>query len=235
MKKRGLADWLSLLLHGVVGLGFLLFALQFLMLGLIRRGPHGEVRDRPWFVPRRIEDAAEVGGRIYILYRDSGAVNVYDGQGQFLWAISIPWHDHDSDVRLRVGESSLYLYQRRYDVYQFDRETGELKNSFPWEGREEDFPDERAPGETKEAWAWTPGEGCYDDLTVYRAREDGQLQPLIHRGGWVLLFYFTTAWALGFFGMIGVILVENTLKPALRERVKKKNRQKNGKDAGAQE
>ena len=70
MKKRGLADWLSLLLHGVVGLGFLLFALQFLMLGLIRRGPHGEVRDRPWFVPRRIEDAAEVGGRIYILYRD---------------------------------------------------------------------------------------------------------------------------------------------------------------------
>ena len=66
MKKRDLAGWLSLFLQGVVGLGFLLFALQHLMLGMIHNGPHGEVWERPYFVPRQIEDAAEVGERIYI-------------------------------------------------------------------------------------------------------------------------------------------------------------------------
>ena len=231
MKKRDLADWLSLFLQGVVGLGFLLFALQHLMLGMIHNGPHGEVRERPCFVPRQIEDAAEVGERIYILYHDSGAVNVYDREGRFLWALSIPWHDHDSDVRLRVSGDSLFLYQRRYDVYQFDRETGELRACFPWEGREEDFPDEQASAEKRERSEWEPGSGCYDDLTVYRAEESGELIPLIPRSGWVRLLYFASAWAMGFFGMVGMILVDATIKPALRRRAEKKR--ENGKDAGA--
>lgn len=204
MKKRKLADWLWLLPRGIMALGFFLFVLQFLILGVIHHSPHGEVRDRPYFVPRRIEDAAEVGDRIYILYHDSGAVNVYDSQGQFQWAISIPWHDHDSDVRLRVGES-LFLYQRRYDVYQFDRETGELLSSFSWEGNEERFPDERAPREEREASEREPGSGVYNDLSVYRVGEDGEFYPLIRRSGWVRLLYFGTAWILAFFGMLGTI------------------------------
>lgn len=203
MKNWKLADWLRLLPLGIYVLGISLFGLQFLILGVIHHSHHGEVRDQPYFVPRRIEDAAEVGDRIYILYQDSGAVNVYDSQGQFQWAISIPWHDHDSDVRLRVGES-LFLYQRRYDVYEFDRETGELLSSFSWEGNEERFPDERAPREEKGESGWEPGSAICNDLSVYRVGEDGKFDPLIRRSGWVRLLYFGTAWIIMFFGMAGV-------------------------------
>lgn len=45
------------------------------------------------------------------------------------------------------------------------------------------------------------------------------------------LLYFASAWAMGFFGMVGMILVDATIKPALRWRAEKKR--ENGKDAGA--
>lgn len=208
MKKRRLAYWLCLLPRGGVWLGAFLFALQFLMLGLIHHGPHGEVRERPYFVPRRIEDAAAVGDRMYILYHDSGAVNVYDGEGNFQWAISIPWHDHSPDVRIRVKEDSLFLYQEDYDVYQFDRETGALLTSFPREGREEEFPDEPSSGEVRKKTEWEPGKRIYDDLSVYRVEEDGRLTPLVYRSGGLRILYFGSAWLIAFSGMIGVLAVE---------------------------
>lgn len=218
-KKRDLADWLE---KAVVMPGFLLFLLQFLLLGMIRHGDHLTVRSRPFFVPRQIEDAVEAGERIYILYHDSGAVNVYDSQGQFQWALSIPWHDHNSDARLRVGETSLFLYQRGYDVYQFDRETGALKTFFPWAGREEEFPNERSPKASGEKSEWEPGKGCYDDLTVYRAGEDGELVPLIRRGGWVRLLYFGSAWVLTGLGIAFSAFIHSDIGPALRRKNKGK-------------
>lgn len=204
MKKRRLVEWLCLLPYGIAYLGFFLFAVQFLILGLIHHGPHGEVRDRPYFVPRRIEDAFEEGGRIYLLYQDSGAVNVYDSQGQFQWAISIPWHDHTSDVRIRVDEDSLFLYQRDYDVYQFDRETGELRASFVLKGREEEFPDKRAPREEGGS-EWKPGDGVFNGLSAYRIGEDGTPYPLVRRSVWIQLLYFEAAWIISFSGMVCII------------------------------
>lgn len=233
MKKWRAIDWMGLLLKGIAGGGFFLFAVQHILLGAIHNGPHGEVQSRPYFVPRQIEQAAEAGGRIYILYHDSGAVNVYDSQGQFLWAVSIPWHDHDSDVRLRVDGESLILYQRRFNVYQFDGETGKQKAVFPWEGNEERFPDVQAPKENGGSER-EPGSGCYDDLTVYRVGECGELIPLIRRSGWVRLLYFISAWAMGFFGIAGMILLDNTIKPAIQRREERKRKTENGKDAGAQ-
>ena len=53
MKKRDLADWLSLFLQGVVGLGFLLFALQHLMLGMIHNGPTARFGKGPILFPGR--------------------------------------------------------------------------------------------------------------------------------------------------------------------------------------
>lgn len=204
MKKRRLAYWLCLLPYGITYLGIFLAAVQFLILGLIHHGPHGEVRERPYFVPRRIEDVFEEGGRIYLLYQDSGAVNVYDSEGQFQWAVSIPWHDHTSEVRIRVNEDSLFLYQRDYDVYQFDPETGALLASFPLKGREEEFPDECAPRE-EDGSEWEPGDGVYNGLSAYRIGEDGKPYPLIRRSPWIQLLYFEAAWLISVTGMVGTI------------------------------
>jgi len=207
MKKRGFGEWLHSAAYGVFLLGFALFALQFLLLGIVRGGSHGQVRTRPYFVPRPIEDAAKGEGRIYLLYGDSGAVNVYDSEGGFLWAVSIPWHDHAPDARMRLWEDSLYLYQRGYDIYRFDRGTGELLASRPWEGNEEEFPDERSP-EAEGDPLMEPGAEGYDDLTVYRIGEDGERIPLIRRGGWVRFLYFTSAWLLAFGGGVTMVILE---------------------------
>ena len=211
MKKRGFWGWFHSIAHGIFLLGVLLFALQFLLLGLVRGGSHGQVRSRPYFVPRPIEDAAKGEGKIYLLYNDSGAVNVYDSEGHFLWALSIPWHDHTSDARMRLREDGLFLYQRRYDIYQFDKETGELLASWPWEGNEEEFPDERAPRVGGEPLK-EPGDECYDDLSVYRIGENGERIPLIPRGAWVRLLYFTSAWMLAFGGGVTMAILEANQK-----------------------
>lgn len=206
MKKRDALRLLSLFLKYIWCFGLLLFVIRGLLLGMIRGGTHCERRAQPYFVPTRIEDAVGAEGRIYLLYADSGAVNVYDDQGGFLWALSVPWHDHNSDVRLRVSEGRLYLYQRGYQAYRFDSGTGEYQDTFLWEGHEEQLPNERAPRVEPESRS--PGDRVYNDLTVYQVGEDGMLEPLIPRSGWIRLLYFSTAWAFSFFGILAKACID---------------------------
>ena len=102
----------------------LFFLRRALLLPVQASRDYEAVQSRPFFVPAPIEKVCTYKNYIYILYADSGAVNVYDGEGTFLWAVSVPWHNHTADTQMTGRDGSLFLWQNRYDVYQYALETG---------------------------------------------------------------------------------------------------------------
>lgn len=189
-------------------LAFALFLLRrLLLLPLQAGGDYEAVRSRPFFVPAPIERVCTYQEYIYILYGDSGAVNVYSGEGDFLWAVSVPWHSHTADTQMTGRDGALFLWQNRYDVYQYDLETGAYQGSFPQAGREEAFPMVWPRAERLPEAALPEGTVSYDALTVYRQTAAGRV-PVVARGGWVRLLFFVNIWALGFFSLLLQILLE---------------------------
>ncbi len=78
-----------LFLRGCTALAVALFILRLLLLWPVQRGDGFKTpRTRAVFVPAPIENVLADENRIYILYDYSSTVNVYDGEGTFLWAVS---------------------------------------------------------------------------------------------------------------------------------------------------
>lgn len=194
-------------------LAFALFLLRHALLLPVQAGTdYDTLQSHPFFVPSPIEKVCAYKDFIYILYADSGAVNVYSGEGTFLWAVSVPWHDHTSDTQMTGRDGSLFLWQNRYDVYQYDLETGAYQNSFPQAGHEAEFPMGLPPAERHPQAELPEGTVSYDALTVYRQTAAGSV-PVVARSGWVRLLFFVNIWALGFFSILLQILLEGLTGP----------------------
>ena len=195
-------------------LAFVLFGLRHIILLPIQTGEnYGALKARPLFVPCPIEAVCTYLDYIYILYADSGAVNAYDGDGAFLWAVSVPWHDHTADTQMTGRDSSLLLWQDRYTVYQYDLETGAYQGSFPAAGHADALcqpPAERLPTEQ-----FPEGTIVYDALTVYRQTAGGAL-PVVARSGWVRLLFPVYSWMLGFFSLLTLFLWEHLIESRRR-------------------
>lgn len=206
--KRGM-KWLAILLlflRGCTYLAFTLFLLRLLLLGPVQRADASvSPAKRPAFVPAPIGQVLEENGHIYILYDNSSAVNVYDRTGGFLWSVVAPWHDHTGDSQIGAKDGSLFLWQDRYMVYQYDLETGAYQDAFPQVEHEVEFPAEKPPANQAPATEIPEGSLCYDALTVYRQTAEG-LIPLVSRSGWVRLLFFGTIWLIGFSSMLIQIL-----------------------------
>lgn len=190
------------LLRGCTILAFALFALRAILLSPVQKGGHYETTGtRPIFVPDAIQSVSANADMVCILYRNSGAVNVYDGAGRFLWSVSIPWHDHDTGCQMRGEDGSLFVWQNRYTVYQYDLKTGAYQGSFPQPEHQEEFPASLPPAERPPESEIPEGTITYDALTVYRQLQ-GERVPVVARSGWVRLLFFPYIWALGFFSFL---------------------------------
>lgn len=206
------------LLRGCTLFAFALFALRNILLTPIQRGDRYETtKTSLFFVPTAIESVCMGADQICILYGDSGAVNVYDGEGRFLWAVSVPWHDHNTDCQMRGEHGSLYLWQDNYTVYQYDLETGAYQDSFPQPEHQEEFPASLPPAERLPKSEIPEGAVTYDALTVYRQIQ-GEHVPVVARSGWVRLLFFPYIWALGFFSMLAQAVWDMLTAPKRRWR-----------------
>ncbi len=200
--KTKLLSGLSLFLRGCTILAFALFLLRLLLLGPVQRADaSAPPAERPAFVPAPIGQVLEGKDHIYILYDNSSAVNVYDKTGTFLWSVSAPWHDHTGDSQIGAKDGSLFLWQDRYMVYQYDLKTGAYQNAFPQAEHEAEFPAQKPPAERISESEFTEGALCYNALTVYRQTAEG-LVPVVPRGGWVRLLFFGNIWLIGFSSLL---------------------------------
>ncbi len=103
---------------------------------------------------------------------------------------------------MRRADDSLFLWQDRYTVYQYDCGTGRYQGAFSQREHERDFPAGEPPAQRRPVSEFPDGALFYDSLTVYRKTAEGNI-PLVSRSGWVRLFYFKNIWLLGILSVIG--------------------------------
>lgn len=219
MSRRGkFLRGLRWLLQAQLLFGICLFLAHYALAGPLQKGEdYQTVRDRPVLAPEAIALAKEADGRLYILFEDMAAVNVYDGTGHFLWAVSIPYHDHTGPARMILEEEKLYLYQKGYSVYCYNSADGRFLDRFLLEGHEEKFPVTGESAHRVGEDGVPPGRICFSPRTVYRGGEDGELIPLVSRPWWIKLLYKVTAWLLCFPALFCLFLLQE-MGPAFLRR-----------------
>lgn len=130
--------------------------------------------------PDMIADVFYEEGRLYVCYNDASYVNVYDGEGSFLWAVSIPY---ERNIWFSLSDGKLTL-SGAYD-YVYDAADGTFL-----ERREAEYDEEQV----------TPLGGGYsfDCYQVYREDPDGTRTTVVSRPGWYWLTNFGVCWLLSF-------------------------------------
>ncbi len=148
---------------------FALFAIRGSLAGELQSGSGYQYpKSKPVLAPEPIAAVAEMDGQIYVFFEDVAAVNVYSEAGQFLWAVSVPYHDHTGEARMTLRDGMLYIDQQEYQVYCYRGSDGSFVELFDWEDRQEDFPwcDETTKRVDKADVQ--PGHIYFSDLNVYR-------------------------------------------------------------------
>lgn len=217
-KKERFLRGLTIFFYAQVCVAFILFGVRSAMETPLKTGAdYRTPQNYPVLAPEPIAAAAEMDGRIYVLFDDTAAVNVYNAKGQFLWSVSVPYHDHNTGARMVLKEGKLYIYQRDQKVYCYNGVDGRFLEFFDWESRSEEFPVELRITQPVNREDIQPGGIYFSGLKVYRGGENGALEPIIVRSPWIKLLYFITPWILGFFGGIALFALER-IGPLLVQR-----------------
>ncbi len=208
-RKERLLRVVRTVLYLQVVAAFALFAVRGSLAAELQSGAgYQSPKDKPVLAPEPIAAAAEMGGQIYVFFEDVAAVNVYDGAGQFLWAVSVPYYDHTGEARMVLRDGLLYIYQRGHQVYCYRGSDGGFVEFFDWEDRQEEFPWRDKITQQVEKEDVQPGSIYFSGLKVYRCEDDGTLTTVIARNGWIRLLYFIVPWLLGFSGGFALFVVE---------------------------
>jgi len=146
----------------------------------------------------------EESGYIYVCYNDGSCVNVFDENGKFLWAVSVPYLRNSY---FEITDDNLVVYNGT-DAYLYDCNTGKfisksssdsLDLSFCWEDTyvsEDDF--ER-------------GEIYFNTYDVFKIADDGSYFYIVQKPIWYNIFNFSLDWLVSFIGAIslGIMLFIN--------------------------
>lgn len=232
-KRRTVSAWICRVLHTLfMGLALLaagLFVLRLLLVDPLARGiGYKTPKTRELLPPEPIDAVMEREGQIYVLYGGTAVVDVYDSAGQFLWAVSVPYHDHNEDAKMKVEGGSLFLYQVRHQVYEYRCTDGRFLGSFDQEAEAERFPGggyQTRPVQDGEA---TAGTLYFKHLQVLRGDTSGGFVPVISHSRWWELLYFHNIWLLGFSSGVALFLLEHIRLPKL---ALKQARQERGAEA----
>ncbi len=205
--------------RGTLGLATLLLLLRTALALPLSLGRDFETpKDRELLPPDPITAAMEQEGQLYVLYGDTAVVDVYDGAGRFLWAVSVPYHDHNEDAMMKLEAGSLFLYQAGHSVYEYRCADGRFLGSFDQRDRAEQFPGggyqttSVADGQAAEGVLYFTG------LQVLRGDAAGRLVPILSHSRWWLLLRFPVVWAIGFFSLLSGFLLEQLFLPRCKLR-----------------
>ena len=150
-------------------------------------------------------------GRIYVCYTNALYVNVYTEQGQFLWAVSVPYMRYGI---FELSDDVLSIYSAEDEiVYKYSAKDGEFL------GTEEisenydfyDSIDEHIGVANKE-------EFYYDDYCVYRVLPDKSREAIVSRSEIYGIFNGIGTISIGFFASLaaGIIAFMDKRKDYIR-------------------
>lgn len=125
--------------------------------------------------------------RLYVCYNDANRVNVYDGQGDFLWSVGTPWM-RNSEFELLNGELVIF----NGDAYRYDAADG----SFLGLAKEEDLPIKHTTWIHRQSGDYRVGPYAFDSFRVFRVLPDGSRELVVARPWWYCAFLFPLWWAV---------------------------------------
>ncbi|MBR5745978.1 MAG: hypothetical protein IKX92_01815 [Clostridia bacterium] len=136
---------------------------------------------------------------VYVCYDRGSCVNVYDGDGAFLWAVSIPLYRNGKTL-FDVIDGKLIIWHDYAYVYNA------FNGSFEERADYEKYTYTEKP-ESDSVKPESPGYYC-DLLSVFRVDESGNRTYIVNKPTWHLLFSAALCWPLAFFGALaGAVLL----------------------------
>lgn len=134
-------------------------------------------------------------GNIYVCYNDASCVNVYDYDGNFIWAVSVPYL-RNSYFELRQSNLIIYNYENAY-IYDIEDKRF-ISKSLP-EAMDLEFVWQNS---TLSLDDLAPGDVYFDTYNVYRIDDDGVSRTLIEKPLWYYVFHFPFDWLFSFTGAL---------------------------------
>jgi|GEM_PF-855054 len=153
-----------------------------------------------------IEEIATVlqddDGDIYVCYNDASCVNVYDQEGNFMWAVSVPYlrnsyFDLNEKELIVYNDNDAYIYNIKNRAFVNKESSDDLNLSFDYENTGVSL-DEIETGDV-----------FFDTYNVYKMGADGSPKTLIKRPEWYYIFHFQYDWLFSFIGAFsaGILLM----------------------------
>lgn len=136
----------------------------------------------------------DVSKQIYVCYNDASYVNVYNSNGEFLWAVSAPYLRNCDFI---LTKDTLIISGK--DSYIYNCHNGEFiekinTNDFNMENSDEN--DELIPGDL-----------VYDTYNVYEYLGNNEYKKIVERPWWHWMFNSLIDWLISF----GAVLVAGIL------------------------
>lgn len=154
--------------------------------------------------PEEISDVWVGADKIYLCYRMGTCVNVYDRDGDFLWAVSAPYM---KNARFLLTETELIIFGKEAFVY--DVENGGFKEVRDTDGLTDALTPPEGGGEELPPQA---GDLIFNWYSVSELQADGSLKSLIDRPDWYWIFNFYMDLVISALAAMGVGIITLTEK-----------------------
>lgn len=154
--------------------------------------------------PEEISDVWVGADKIYLCYRMGTCVNVYDRDGEFLWAVSAPYM---KNARFLLTETELIIFGKEAFVY--DVENGGFKEVRDTDGLADALTPPEGGGEELPPQA---GDLIFNWYSVSELQADGSLKTLIDRPDWYWIFNFYMDLVISALAAMGVGIITLTEK-----------------------
>lgn len=154
--------------------------------------------------PEEISDVWVGADKIYLCFRMGTCVNVYDREGNFLWAVSSPYM---KNARFLLTETELIIFGKEAFVYNV--ENGSFKEVRDTDGLDEALTPPEGEGEELPPQA---GDLIFKWYSVSELQEDGSLKAIISRPAWYWIFNLYMDLVISALAAMGVGVITLTEK-----------------------
>ncbi len=154
--------------------------------------------------PEDISDVWVGADKIYLCFRMGTCVNVYDREGNFLWAVSAPYM---KNARFLLTETELIIFGKEAFVY--DVENGGFKEVRNTDGLADALTPPEGDLEEQPPQA---GDLIFNWYSVSELQEDGSAKTIIDRPDWYWIFNFYMDLVMSSLAAMGVGIITLTEK-----------------------
>ncbi len=161
-------------------------------------------------------------GYIYVCYNDGSYVNVYNSEGEFVWAVSTPYL---RNVYFEIKDRNLIIYNGSF-AYFYNDNTGEFVSKEQSENLNLSFKYKNNQ-EVSENDAKT-GKVYFSTYNVFKVEDNGSYNYIVQKPNWYYAFNFRFDFIFAFlsFAGAGITSLIGISKKYIKDILNKKNSKK---------